>query len=73
MVFEPELEGALTVMKRHGNTLSRVIRDIWDRGDLASMTKNSPARATGAHISIVAHITKGELCSSLDRVSMGNG
>ena len=56
-ILESEFAGALAVMKRGGNTLSRVIRDGWDRGDLATLTKNSPARATGAHISIVGHIS----------------
>lgn len=72
-VIEPEFAGALTVMRREGNILSRVIRDGWDRGDLASMTKNSPARATGAHVSIVGHITADELRASLDRTSIANG
>jgi Protein of unknown function (DUF3987) len=73
MIFEPEFAGALRVMQRDGNILSRIVRDAWDRGDLASLTKNSPARATGAHISIVGHITGDELRQSLDRVSMANG
>lgn len=73
MIIEPEFAGALTAMQRQGNTLSRVIRNAWDRGDLASLTKNSPAHATGAHISIVGHITEDELRHSLDRVSMANG
>jgi hypothetical protein len=72
-VLESEFAGALAVMKRDGNTLSRVIRDGWDRGDLATLTKNSPARATGTHISIVGHITADELRRDLDRVSMANG
>jgi hypothetical protein len=72
-ILESEFAGALAVMKRDGNTLSRVIRDSWDRGYLATLTKNSPARATGAHISIVGHITADELRRDLDRVSMANG
>jgi hypothetical protein len=39
-------------MRREGNILSRILRDGWDHGDLAMLTKNSPAKATGAHISI---------------------
>ncbi len=73
MIFEPEFGGALEVMQRQGNTLSRVTRDAWDRGDLATLVKNAPARATGAHISIVGHITDAELRKCLDRVSMANG
>jgi hypothetical protein len=72
-VVEPEFAGTLAVMRRDGSILSRIIRDAWDRGDLATLTKNSPTRATGAHISIVGHITAGELRKSLDRVSMING
>jgi hypothetical protein len=72
-ILESEFARALAVMKRDGNTLSPVVRDGWDRGDLASLTKNSPARATGAHISIVGHITADELRRDLDEVSMANG
>src|SRR5438093_1601549 len=30
MILEAEFAGALTVMRRHGNILSRVVRDAWD-------------------------------------------
>ena len=70
---EREFVGVLTAAKREGNILSRVIRDAYDRGKLATMTKNSPARATGAHISIVGHITEQELKATLDSISIGNG
>lgn len=73
MVIEPEFAGVLRVMAREGNTLSRVIRDAWDRGNLATMTKNSPAKATGAHISIVGHVSADELRRYLDRTEMANG
>ncbi len=73
MVIEAEFSSALAVMKREGNTLSSIIREAWDRGDLATMTKNSPLRATGAHISILGHITTDELRADLDKVSMCNG
>ena len=60
-------------MRREGNTLSPVIRQSWDQGDLNIVTKNSPARATGAHISIIGHITRDELTRNLDRTEAGNG
>src|SRR5262249_21214516 len=53
LVFEKEFASPLRVMGRDGNTLSVTIRDAWESGDLRTMTKNSPAVATGAHISIV--------------------
>jgi hypothetical protein len=37
------------------------------------MTKNSPARASNAHVSLICHITTDELRRELDRVSMING
>jgi hypothetical protein len=37
------------------------------------MTKNSSARATGAHISIIGRITGNELLATLDSVSIANG
>ncbi len=73
LVVESEFANVLRVMTREGNTLSRVIRDGWDRGDLATMTKNSPARATGAHISLVGHVTAEELRRYLDRTEAANG
>ena len=73
LVIESEFAGALRAMQREGNILSRVLRDAWDRGDLATLTKNSPARATGACVSIIGHITAAELRECLDRTEMANG
>ncbi|HEX5314978.1 MAG TPA: DUF3987 domain-containing protein [Gammaproteobacteria bacterium] len=73
LIVESEFANVLRVLAREGNTLSRVIRDGWDRGDLATMTKNSPARATGAHLSIVGHVTAEELRRYLDRTEAANG
>jgi hypothetical protein len=73
LVIETEFASTLRVMGRPGNTLSPVIRQAWDRGDLRSMTKNSPAQATSAHISIIGHITDDDLRRYLDRTEVGNG
>src|SRR5262249_31625989 len=73
MVVEGEFANVLKVMAREGNTLSPVIRSAWDNGDLRSMTKNSEARATGAHISIVGHVTNGELRQELTETESANG
>jgi hypothetical protein len=42
MIVESEFGGALAVARRDGNILSRVLRDGWDRGDLATLTKPRP-------------------------------
>jgi len=73
IVLEEEYAQVLAVIERPGNTLSVVVRGAWDRGDLSSLTKNSPARATGAHISIVGHITAEELERRLSTTEAGNG
>lgn len=73
LVFESEFASPLQVMAREGNTLSVVMRQAWDTGDLYTMTKNSPATATGAHVSIVGHITRDELRRELSTTEMANG
>jgi len=49
------------------------MRDAWDHGDLATLTKNNPTKATGAHISIIGHITTGELKRYLTLTEAANG
>jgi hypothetical protein len=49
----------LRVLGREGKTLSALIRQAWETGNLRILTKNSPARATGAHITIIGHLTRG--------------
>ncbi|TAK66236.1 MAG: DUF3987 domain-containing protein [Dehalococcoidia bacterium] len=73
LVHEPELTSALAAMNRQGNTLSQMIREAWDTGDLRVLTKNTPLRATGAHISIVGHVTRDELLRTLTRTEAANG
>jgi hypothetical protein len=73
LVLESEFARQLKTIDREGNTLSAVIRCAWDNGTLRTLTKNSPATATGAHISIVAHITKEELLRHLARTEAANG
>jgi hypothetical protein len=73
MVLEAEFASILRVLGRDGNTLSAIIRQAWDSGDLRVLTNNSPAEATGAHISLVGHVTKDELLRYLDSTESGNG
>ncbi|MGB9071755.1 MAG: hypothetical protein WCC22_03730 [Terriglobales bacterium] len=73
LVFEPELASVLRVVKRKENTLSATVRQAWDTGTLNTLSKNSPAQATGAHISIVGHITRDELARELTTTEVGNG
>lgn len=73
LILESEFASTLKVMGREGNNLSAVIRNAWDGRDLRTMTKNSTARATEPHVSIISHITKDELNRYIDSTEMGNG
>lgn len=73
LVFEGEFASVLRVCGRDGNTLSAIVRNAWDTGNLRTLTKNNPAVATGAHISIIGHITRDELLRYLDDTEAANG
>ncbi len=74
IVQEGEFASVLRVLQRDGNTLSAIVRNAWDgRETLQSLTKNSLAKATKAHITIVGHITVSEVRRYLDRTELGNG
>jgi len=69
--LETEFAAVLRIIGREGSTLSATIRQAWDSGRI--LTKNSPAKATGAHISIIGHVTRDELRRYLDTSEVGNG
>lgn len=73
MAVEPEFAGLLSVAERHGNTISPLIRRAWDGDKLETITKSSPLCATGAHISIIGHITEDELRARITRTDIANG
>ena len=73
LVIEPEFASVLRVAGRDGNTLSSVYRQGWDSGLLRVLNKNSPVNATGAHISIIGHITREELLIELSNNDKVNG
>ena len=71
-VMETEFASPLRVMEREGNTLSPLLRQAWDSGDLRVLTKQAQT-ATGAHISIIGHVTADELRRYLTSTEIGNG
>lgn len=73
LVVESEFAQVLRQAARAGNTLSATIRAAWDTGDLMTLTKNDPVVATGAHISIIGHITIDELRADLTATDSANG
>ena len=73
LVVEPEFARTLAVCARDGSTLSAVIRQAWDTGDLRVMTRKDPLSVTGAHVSILAHITVDELRRRMCETDGANG
>jgi hypothetical protein len=73
LIIEPEFANILKQTERQGNTLSAVLRQAWESGDLRTLTKNSPARATGAHVSMIGHVTTEELRRYLSATEQANG
>jgi hypothetical protein len=73
LVVEPEFSRALRVMERESNTLSAILREGFDSGDLNTLVKKQPAKATGAHLALIGHVTKDELRRELNDTSAVNG
>lgn len=73
LVVEDEFGAVLRVLRREGNTLSTIIRSAWDGRTLATMTRRSPLKATGAHVSVIAHVTAPELRDYLDKAELFGG
>ncbi len=74
LAIEEEFASVLKVARRQGNTISETMRQAWDaRGTLQSLTKNSAAKATNPHISILAHVTRDELTRTLTETDSANG
>ena len=71
--IEEEFSSVLKVSAREANIVSDILRRAWDMGNLRTLTKNSPARATEAHVTVVGHITKAELLKLLKQTDALNG
>ena len=74
LLVESEMGQTLQVLRREGNTLSPVLRQIWDGKEcLQSLVKTNKAKATGAHIGMIGHVTKAELIENFSAVEILNG
>ena len=74
LVVETEFARVIKVMRRPHDTLSVVLRNIWDcKSPLRTVTKLNAARATNAHVSVIGHITLEELTKDFNDVDVFNG
>ena len=73
LAYESEFASVLKSASRDGNILSSTLRQAWESGNLRTLTKNNPVKATNAHISVLAHVTKEELLKYLNETETANG
>jgi hypothetical protein len=73
MILESEFASVLKVAAREKNTLTTSLRQAWETGSLHILTRNSPVKASGAHVCIVGHITRGELRRLMSETDLANG
>jgi hypothetical protein len=73
LIVQSEFASVLRVMGRDGNNLSPLLRAAWDSGNLRTLVKHDPLKATGAHISVIGHITRPELLRYLSDTEQLNG
>ena len=72
-VMDEEFSSCLIASRRDGNTLSTILRSMWDSGNLEPLTKNNRIKASGSHIGIVSHITLAELNRKLEDTEAFSG
>jgi hypothetical protein len=73
LALSEEFAAVLHSVRRAKGHLSPLLRCAWDGSDLRSLAGLHPIQATGAHISLIAHITQRELEENLLRTEAHNG
>src|ERR1700689_2124262 len=68
-----EFASVLHMLGQRTGQLSPLLRCAWDGGDLSVQNGSHLLHATGAHLSLVAHITESELAHHLSRTEAHNG
>lgn len=68
-----EFQQSVSNMRRPDSILSSVLRQAWDKDRIESPSKNTAAKSTGAHISMIAGISKEELLLETGLADAQNG
>jgi Protein of unknown function (DUF3987) len=72
LAYETEWSSIMARMKRENNTLSAMLRQAWEGGDLSTL--NVDARvAKESHLGILAHITPEEFKAKVSAADMAGG
>jgi hypothetical protein len=72
-VLSEEFASVLHVLGQRTGQLSPLLRCAWDGGDLSAGSERHLLQATRPHISMVGHVTQGELAHHLSRTESHNG
>jgi hypothetical protein len=73
LMYESEFTRLLAIFSRDNETLGMVLRQAWEDDQLAALSKKNPVRATGAHVSVNAHVTADDLHANLRLTDVANG
>ncbi|MFI9651123.1 DUF3987 domain-containing protein [Guyparkeria halopsychrophila] len=73
LIIEAEFAKLLAQGKREGNTLSPIIRDLFDGGSIQPATKSASIWATEPHVCVHGAITPFELRARMDATAAHNG
>lgn len=68
-----EFKQSISNMRRPDSILSSVLRQAWDKDRIESPSKNTAAKATGAHISMIAATSRAELLLETGMADAQNG
>lgn len=70
---EAEWSSVLKQADRTGNTLTELLRNLWDGVPVIGNKTVNPRKATGAHVSVIAHTTAADLLRYLTGTDAANG
>jgi len=73
LIREEEFAKILAVAARQGSTISQLLRGAWDSGRLERRLAGSSQVVIGAHVSLLAHVTIGELLDKLAATDVSGG
>ena len=73
LIREEEFAKILAVAARQGSTISMLLRGAWDSGRLERRLAGSTQVVTGAHVSLLAHVTIGEFLDKLAATDVSGG
>ena len=73
LLIEEEFSRVLRLSRKEGTTLSAMLREAWDHDTLMTTSKTAAETATGAHVTVIGHITPEELRRELSSTEISNG